>query len=324
MIQSVAKEAGGGFDGRRRDHVADVSGGHRRLVRQPEADGRLQDLCRCRQSRAGRRASCSTRPTRKPAPHKLMAAFHQAFPKIKTSYRAPAGRRALRQGDGRAPGQVLSGRCHADLPIMGFVLDLQKRNGYMSYVSPEMAAYKPEYKSKPEGYWTWGAIDHGGHRLQPKTVPADRGAEELEGRARPEMGRTRSASRSRTPVSQHETWYELKRLYGDDYCKKFAELKPRAFDSYVQQYDRMVNRPGQDHPHRAVFRLSGIQGEPASLSPCGDAAWTSIASCSRANRPRRLRPGSRCARPLPTGRAARSAIASPPLARRCHRPRLAA
>ncbi len=36
----------------------------------------------------------------------------------------------------------------------------------------------------------------------------------------------------------------LKPLLGDDYFKKFAAQKPRAFDSYVQQYDRLTN--GQD------------------------------------------------------------------------------
>jgi iron(III) transport system substrate-binding protein len=41
---------------------------------------------------------------------------------------------------------------------------------------------------------------------------------------------------------QHVSWYELRRLYGEDYWKKFGELKPRAFDSYVQQYDRLVNQ----------------------------------------------------------------------------------
>ena len=44
------------------------------------------------------------------------------------------------------------------LADMSFALDFQKRGGYMQYVSPEMAAYKPEYKSSPEGYWTWGAL----------------------------------------------------------------------------------------------------------------------------------------------------------------------
>jgi iron(III) transport system substrate-binding protein len=36
----------------------------------------------------------------------------------------------------------------------------------------------------------------------------------------------------------------LRQTLGADYWKKFAELKPRAFDSYVQQYGRLVD--GQD------------------------------------------------------------------------------
>src|SRR5260370_16752033 len=36
----------------------------------------------------------------------------------------------------------------------------------------------------------------------------------------------------------------LKPILGMDYFKKFAEQKPRAFDSYVQQYGRLVD--GQD------------------------------------------------------------------------------
>ena len=41
---------------------------------------------------------------------------------------------------------------------------------------------------------------------------------------------------------QHVGWYELRRLYGADYWKKFGELKPKGFDSYVQQFDRLVNQ----------------------------------------------------------------------------------
>src|SRR5258707_12228313 len=36
----------------------------------------------------------------------------------------------------------------------------------------------------------------------------------------------------------------LKPILGMDYFKKFGEQKPRAFDSYVQQYGRLVD--GQD------------------------------------------------------------------------------
>ena len=41
---------------------------------------------------------------------------------------------------------------------------------------------------------------------------------------------------------QHVSWFELRGKYGAEYWKKFGELKPRAFDSYVQQYDRLVNQ----------------------------------------------------------------------------------
>ncbi len=43
---------------------------------------------------------------------------------------------------------------------------------------------------------------------------------------------------------QDATWYNLRRLYGEDYWTKFATLQPRGFDSYVQQFDRMIS--GQD------------------------------------------------------------------------------
>ena len=43
---------------------------------------------------------------------------------------------------------------------------------------------------------------------------------------------------------QHVEWYVLRQLYGNDFWQKLAPLKPHAFDSYVQQFDRLVN--GQD------------------------------------------------------------------------------
>ena len=39
-------------------------------------------------------------------------------------------------------------------------------------------------------------------------------------------------------------WYVLKPILGLEYFKKLGENKPRAFDSYVQQYGRLVD--GQD------------------------------------------------------------------------------
>lgn len=57
------------------------------------------------------------------------------------------------------------------LSDMSLVLDFYKRNGWMEYHSPEMAHYKPEWKSKPEGFFTWGAIGVAGIAYNPQLVP---------------------------------------------------------------------------------------------------------------------------------------------------------
>jgi iron(III) transport system substrate-binding protein len=44
---------------------------------------------------------------------------------------------------------------------------------------------------------------------------------------------------------QHLTWAMIKGAVSPDYFAKLADQQPRAFDSYVQQFDRTVN--GQDH-----------------------------------------------------------------------------
>ena len=96
---------------------------------------------------------------------KELAKFRACFPKIKPTY--------LRLQAGALYAKLLTERQGssyfadiAQLSDMSFALDFQKRGGYMQYVSPEMAAYKPEYKSSPEGYWTWGALVMAGNRLQ--------------------------------------------------------------------------------------------------------------------------------------------------------------
>ena len=214
---------------------------------------------------------------------KLMAAFNQVFPKIKTSFvRLQAGALyAKLMAERQAKSFLVDAMQISDL---GFVLDLQKRNGYMSYISPEMAAYKPEYKSKPEGYWTWGTIIMAGIAYNPKTVPAAEAPKSWKDVLDPKWAGQVSVKVSNSGL-EHETWYELKRLYGDDYFKKLGELKPRAFDSYVQQYDRMVN--GQDKIiHTAQysgyleFKAKGAPVEfvyPADGLPAGPETWGLIA-----------------------------------------------
>ncbi len=105
---------------------------------------------------------------------KLLASFNKAFPKIKTNY--------VRLQAGALYAKVLSERQAKSYLVdviqisdMGMILDFQKRGGFTQYISPEMAAFKPEYKSTPEGFWTWGSVT-----------------------CSIRSGRTRSTSRSRT------------------------------------------------------------------------------------------------------------------------------
>lgn len=172
----------------------------------------------------------------------MLAAFNKLFPKIKTNY--------LRLQAGALYAKITSERrAHTyqvdamQISDMGFVLDFQKRGGYAQYVSPEMAAYKPGYKSQPEGYWTWGGIIMAGIAYNPKIVPPDQAPKSWQDVLDPKWANQISVKVSNSGL-QHETWYELRRLFGDDYWNKFAKLNPRAFDSYVQQFDRAVN--GED------------------------------------------------------------------------------
>jgi iron(III) transport system substrate-binding protein len=171
---------------------------------------------------------------------RLLDAFRALFPKIKTNY--------VRLQAGALYAKVLSERQARSFLVdalqisdMGLVLDFQKRKGYSRYVSPEMAAYKPEYKSEPEGYFTWGAIIMAGIAYNPTVVKKEEAPKTWQDVLDPKWADGVSVKVSNSGL-QHEGWFELTRLYGADYWKKLGALKPRAFDSYVQQYDRLVNR----------------------------------------------------------------------------------
>ena len=172
---------------------------------------------------------------------KLVGAFSKAFPKIKSTFvRLQAGALyAKLLAERQAKSYLVD---VIQLSDMGMILDFQKRNGFTQYISPEMAAFKPEYKSKPEGYWTWGSVIMGGIAY-PSSVPAAEAPKEWKDLLDPKYKDGINVKVSNSGL-QHGVWYMLKPILGEDYFKKFAEQKPRAFDSYVQQYDRLSN--GQD------------------------------------------------------------------------------
>ncbi len=172
----------------------------------------------------------------------LMAAFQAAFPKIKTNY--------LRLQTGALYAKLMAERqaktYTADILVltdMTFTLDFQKRKGWMQYVSPETGAYKPEYKSTPEGQYMWGAAIISGIAYNPTTVKAADAPKSWADLTNPRWKDAINVKVSNAGT-QHQVWYLMRRILGETYWPEFAKLNPRAFDSYVQQFDRTVS--GQD------------------------------------------------------------------------------
>jgi iron(III) transport system substrate-binding protein len=171
---------------------------------------------------------------------RVLAEFTKLFPKIKTNYtRLQAGALYAKLNAERQASTYTVDLIQ--ISDMGMILDFQKKNGFSRYLSPQMAAYKPEYKSKPEGFWTWGAIGPAGLAYNPTTVPADQAPKTWAEAIDPKWADAITVKLS-TSGLQHVAWYELRKLYGPDYWKKFGELKPKGFDSYVQQFDRLINQ----------------------------------------------------------------------------------
>lgn len=173
---------------------------------------------------------------------KLLASFGKAFPKIKSNY--------VRLQAGALYAKVLSERQAKSYLVdviqisdMGMILDFQRKGGFHQYISPEMAAFKPEYKSKPEGFWTWGSVIMAGIAYNPNNVAAAEAPKTWEDLLDPKWKGAINVKVSNSGL-QHGVWFALMPILGGGYFNKFAEQKPRAFDSYVQQYGRLVD--GQD------------------------------------------------------------------------------
>ncbi len=177
-----------------------------------------------------------------PGTAQVVAAFNKAFPKIKPAFiRLQAGNLYAKLAAERQARSFL-----VDVMAISeytFVTDLQKKGGYLQYDSPELPAYRAAFKSKPEGFWTWGSLIIAGIAYNPRLVPPGEIPTNWDDAINPRFNGMLNVKLS-TSGLQHGIWYRMRQLYGEDFWQKFSEMKPRAFDSYVQQFDRMVN--GQD------------------------------------------------------------------------------
>ncbi len=172
----------------------------------------------------------------------LLAEFHKAFPKIEPTYiRLQAGALYARL---LAERQARSHMVDAlQLSDIGLVLDFQKRGGWQHYPSPEHAAFKPDQQSKPAGYWAWGSIGVVGLAYNTNLVTAEQAPKNWKDALDPRWTDSITVKAATSGV-QHDTWYMLRMLYGDEYWQQFSKLKPLSFDSWVQQFGRVID--GQD------------------------------------------------------------------------------
>jgi iron(III) transport system substrate-binding protein len=167
----------------------------------------------------------------------LLDAFKKDFPKIKTSYvRLQTGGLYAKLTSERSAGRFL-------VDVVQFsevapAIDLQKKGGYEQYLSPETAAHKPEYLSNPAGYFTWGGVTFAGIGYNKSRVKAEQAPKTWKDILNPAYKDIISAKLS-SSGTQHAQWYMLRKLYGNDFWKEFAKLKPRGFDSRAQLFDRL-------------------------------------------------------------------------------------
>lgn len=167
----------------------------------------------------------------------IAEAFTKDFPKIKCSYfRAQTG--ALFS---KLLAERSAGRYNVDVVQFSdeaVAIDFQKRGGYQQYQSPQQSAYAAEELSEPPGsYFSAGALFAGiaYNTNLVKEADAPRTWKDL---LDPRWRDTMSTKQA-TSGMQYAQWYELRRLYGDDYWKAFAKQRPRGFDSRAQLWDRL-------------------------------------------------------------------------------------
>jgi iron(III) transport system substrate-binding protein len=167
----------------------------------------------------------------------LLDAFKKDFPKIKTGYvRLQTGALYAKLTSERSANRFL-------VDVVQFsdiapAMDLQKKGGYELYVSPETAALKPDFQSKPAGYFAWAGTTFAGIAYNKDRVKGDQIPKVWKDVLNPAFAGHISAKFS-SSGSQHVNWYMLRKLYGNDFWKEFAKQKPRGFDSRAQLFDRL-------------------------------------------------------------------------------------
>ena len=173
-----------------------------------------------------------------PAGALLMAEFTKDFPKIKGSY--------LRAQTGALYSKLLAERSAGRFVVdvvqfseISTALDLQKRGGYQTHLSPQASAYRTENLSSPEGHFFHAGVTFAGIAYNADKVPAADAPKTWKDMLDPRWRNAVSVKQATSGI-QFVEWFELKRLYGDAFWKEFLKQRPRGFDSRAQLFDRLA------------------------------------------------------------------------------------
>jgi iron(III) transport system substrate-binding protein len=167
----------------------------------------------------------------------ICEAFQKEFPKITARY--------VSLQNGSLFSKILAergaSRYEADViqfSDLGTAIDFQSKGGYDEYHSPQQKYYSADHLSDPAGHYFWIAMGFNGIAYctdQVKEADAPKVWKDL----LDTKWRGKISVKQANSGTQFTEWYELRKLYGDEYWKEFAKQKPKGFNARVQVFDRL-------------------------------------------------------------------------------------
>lgn len=168
----------------------------------------------------------------------IMEGFQADFPKIKTSY--------VRAQTGALYNKIVSersaGRFDVDVMQLSDIapaVDFQKKNGWETYVGPEIDKYDAAYVSNPAGQFFWTGVSFAGIAYNTAKVTGGDIPKSWKDINDPKWRNVISCKISSSGM-QFVQWYTLGEKYGYDFWKEFAKQRAKGFDSRVQLFDRLA------------------------------------------------------------------------------------
>ena len=98
---------------------------------------------------------------------------------------------------------------------------------------------RPEHLSDPVGDYFWVGVTFAGIAYNTEKVKPEDAPKGWKDILKPIWANSVNVKQSNSGM-QFVQWYELRKLYGENFWKEFAKLKPRGFDSRVQLFDRLA------------------------------------------------------------------------------------